>query len=694
MIKDEMIEVASITKKQTMNDIVNLTIVELALSYKAMQRLIAISELVRDSSFNYKSWLKWYKQDNNTEITLDKFIKDFGITTIKKEKSHISMIPSLQKMFLCIVMYNSKSNREQLIDDYSKLLARLELNNILKGQITPSIIKIYQTKKKYYSDLYLSLKTNHALESEILDLLTPKRFRDSSVAEESFEGKNPFESDYFRITTSAPIRRLQDKTQIFPQEKSDFVRRRLTHSVEVSAVGRRLGLMVEKELFEKGYLLKHGEYVNRYSHSIATILETAGLVHDIGNPPFGHFGEDSIQRYFKELIERYKLERTIEEAELRIEQHKDEQDEKKSVALSVSKILLKEHNEIALVAEEFSKLSEEQREDFMHFDGNVQGLRILRHLGLSADDNSFNLTMPTLATIIKYPFPAKHDVIKNIHSTKKYGYYQSEKGTYERICETLHIKEGKRHPFAYLLEAADDIVNVTSDVEDGFKMGIIGLEELKQKVNALEDEYLNFEEIEKYIKNQSGDIDCSQKVINELLVKEFRIRAVHTLIDEAVKIFVNNFEDIIHDCYAYENKDTSLSIENTILGNELLKTSELRNALSDLQKITYKDKYVLKSELLGEHVITAMLDKFIGCMFPETFEEEEERANKLILSPKTTEGKLYALISPNYKHAYGCKDDEVPNEPYQRFQLAVDHVSGMTDSYIVDLYNELTNRKR
>ena len=188
----------------------------------------------------------------------------------------------------------------------------------------------------------------------------------------------------------------------------------MTHSVEVSAVGRRLGLMVEKELFEKGYLLKHGEYVNRYSHSIATILETAGLVHDIGNPPFGHFGEDSIQRYFKELIERYKLERTIEEAELRIEQHKDEQDEKKSVALSVSKILLKEHNEIALVAEEFSKLSEEQREDFMHFDGNVQGLRILRHLGLSADDNSFNLTMPTLATIIKYPFPAKCSYGSNI----------------------------------------------------------------------------------------------------------------------------------------------------------------------------------------------------------------------------------------------------------------------------------------
>lgn len=693
MTTDEMIEVASITKKQTMNDIVNLTIVELALSYKAMQRLIAVCELVRETAFNYRSWLKWYK-DVNHEISLDKYIKDFGVTTIKKEKSRISMIPTLQKMFLCIVVYNSTPNHEQLIDDYSNLLARLELNNMLRGEITPDTIKAYKNKKKYYNDLYLQLKNNHALENEILDLLTPKRFRESSVTADSFEGKNPFESDYFRITTSAPIRRLQDKTQIFPQEKSDFVRRRLTHSIEVSAVGRRLGLMVEKQLFEKGFLLKHGEYSNHYSHSIATILETAGLVHDIGNPPFGHFGEDTIQRYFRELIERHNLEQTIEEAELKIEQHKGEQDEKKSVALSVSRILLKESKEIALVAQNFSKLSEEQREDFMHFDGNVQGLRILRHLGLAADDNSFNLTMPTLATIIKYPFPAKHEVVADNHSTEKYGYYQSEKETYEQICRTLHLKEGKRHPLAYLLEAADDIVNVTSDVEDGFKMGIISLEELKQKINALGNPYLNFEEIEKYIKNLSGDIDCSQKVINELLVKEFRIRAVHTLIDETVTIFVGSLEDIIHDGYIYEDKDATISIDNTILGNELLKTSKLRKALSDLQKITYKDKYVLKSELLGEHVITTMLDKFIGCMFPEKFDTDEKRTHKLILSSKTTEGKLYALISPNYKHAYGCKDDEVPNEPYQRFQLAVDHVSGMTDSYIVDLYNELTNRKR
>ncbi len=693
MIEEEMLEVASLTKKQTMNDIVNLTIVELALSHKAMQRLIAICELVRESSFNYKLWLKWYKQETNTEVTLDKYIKDFDITTIKKEKSHILMIPSLQKMFLCIVMYNSKPNHEQLIDDYSKLLARLELNNILKGEITPSVIKVFKNKKKHYNDLYLQLRTNHALESELLDLLTPKRFRESSVAEDSFEGKNPFESDYFRITTSAPIRRLQDKTQIFPQEKSDFVRRRLTHSVEVSAVGRRLGLMVEKQLFEKGYLLKHGEYVNRFSHSIATILETAGLVHDIGNPPFGHFGEDSIQRYFRELINRYQLEKKIEAAELKIEQLENNQNQKKSVALSVSKILLKEHQEIGVIAEEFSKLNDKCL-DFMHFDGNVQGLRILRHLGLSADDNSFNLTMPTMATIIKYPFPAKHDVIEENHSTEKYGYYQSEKETYEQICKVLHLKKGKRHPLAYLLEAADDIVNVTSDVEDGFKMGIIGLEELKQKVDAIGEKNLNFEEIEKYIKNQSGGVDCSQKVINELLVKEFRIRAVHTLIDETVKIFVDNIEDIILDCYTYDEKDSAASVENAILGNELLKTSKLRKALSGLQKITYKDKYVLKSELLGEHVITSMLDKFIGCMFPEKFENDEERVNKLILSSKTTEGKLYALISPNYKHAYGCKDDEVPNDPYQRFQLAVDHVSGMTDSYIVDLYNELTNRKR
>lgn len=531
-------------------------------------------------------------------------------------------------------------------------------------------------------------------EKKLIALLNPKRFRETNSSKDSYEYKNPFESDYFRVVTAAPIRRLQDKTQIFPQEKSDFVRRRLTHSIEVAAVGRRLGLMVEERLKQKRIITKNGEYVQNFSHSMAAILETAGLVHDIGNPPFGHFGEDTIQQYFKNLEQRDTFEKTLAAAQLKVVHQQDEKNNKKTTALSITKFLLNEQQEIGRVATEFARLKE-AKNDFMRFDGNVQGFRILRHLGLSTDHNSFNLTMPTMATIIKYPFPSTQKEIKGNHSTEKFGYYQSEKEAYETICSTLHLQAGKRHPLAYLLEAADDIVNVTSDVEDGFKMGIIRKDEIENQMRNLRKRKLYFSSILHDEQKQAQNGNCFVDITDELLVKEFRIRAVHTLIEEAVDVFVKNIKDIINDCYIDDENSLRLTLANPILGNELLGGSKLRQALSSLQSKTYRDTYVLRSELLGEHIITEMLNKFIGCMFSDTLKEKVIKGQKkFILKHRTTDGKLYALISPNYKRAFDCNEDEVPIEPYQRFQLAVDHVSGMTDSYIVDLYNKLVNKKR
>ncbi len=136
-------------------------------------------------------------------------------------------------------------------------------------------------------------------ENQFVKMLTPTRFRQSTLCPNDFEFENPFESDYFRIITSAPFRRLQDKTQIFPLADCDFVRRRLTHSLEVSAYGERLGRMVEEELVKNGKLSNSCQVVK--NHNIATILKVAGLVHDIGNPPFGHFGEQTIQEYFSDM---------------------------------------------------------------------------------------------------------------------------------------------------------------------------------------------------------------------------------------------------------------------------------------------------------------------------------------------------------------------------------------------------------
>ena len=701
--QEEYVTISSSTGDELL-DIINPISVLYTLRIKATQRFIAMCELIRASSFKFSEWKEWYAKylrDDISEEELGDYITEFNISIIKIEDGRINAIKNFANYYKAMLMaeitIKEEDKKEQFLNDYSRYLCLDELlkfySFVDKGRLDDNIFNYTQQLKNIFHELFYAQDIKQvAIEKELLLMLNDKRFRESSLTLKDFEGRNPFESDYFRIVTSAPIRRLQDKTQIFPQEKSDFVRRRLTHSMEVAAVGRQLGLMVEEKLIESGALFKDQEYAKRYSHAMAAILETAGLVHDIGNPPFGHFGEDTIQQYFKNLISKVQNQENIQ-AQIKALKIKRTSEGKKKIEVLMATLTKATEKPIDKIAEHFNALQPEQKEDFTNFDGNVQGLRILRHLGLSADHSSFNLTMPTMAAIIKYPFPAKHDKITNNHSSDKCGYYQSEKESYEDICKILHMRPGKRHPLAYLLEAADDIVNVTSDVEDGYKMGIISFDDLRKKINRLQIKDLHFKTIKEYEEKQASNDMCSVAISNELLVKEFRIRAVHKLMDEAVNIFVSNIHDIISD--SYDNGKKDLNIKNKILGNELLQDSSLRNALSDLQFQTYHDRHVLKSELLGEHVITTILDKFIGCMFSDAIKEEVNNGEKkYILNSKSADGKLYALISSNYKRAFDCEENEVPAEPYQRFLLAVDHVSGMTDSYIVDLYNELTNRKR
>ena len=706
--KEEWVSVISHTDNVLL-DTANQTIVQLVLHNKAMQRLIAICETIRATSFKYTEWEKWYSQlqdESNildTDLKIDDIISKFDISVIQNDTNEIKMISSVAEMYRMIILteatIHDTNKANQYLNDSSRFLSLKEisqLGNFLSEHDTNfALLFITDLYKKHRKLYYAPNIKRVSIESELLQMIAPERFRPTTVEDNEFEGKNPFESDYFRVVTSAPIRRLQDKTQIFPQEKSDFVRRRLTHSMEVAAIGRHLGRMVEERLIEDGFLLNNGEYIKNFKHSIATILETAGLVHDIGNPPFGHFGEDTIQTYFKKLKgeqmqNRLKLQTSVGSFQIKKESTGEEK-----IELLVASLQQACKTPIDKIAKAFIDLDDEKSSDFTNFDGNVQSFRILRHLGLSADNNSFNLTMPTLATIIKYPFPAKHNKIAKNHSSKKSGYYQSEKDAYEKICQTLHLRQGKRHPLSYLLEAADDIVNVTSDVEDGYKMGIISFNEITKAIDTLNITELKSDTIKQFVDDQVKRGGCSVDATNELYIKEFRIRAVHHLLQETVDIFIENTHAIMYDSYATDDNNTPAQHQdNPILGNELLQNSKLRKALSKLQSKTYDDCNVLKSELLGEHVITEMLNKFIGCMFSQDVKTKKENdEEKHILETKSAAGKLYALISPNYKRAFNCQQDEVPKDSYQRFQLAVDYISGMTDSYIVDLYNELTNSK-
>jgi dGTPase len=276
-------------------------------------------------------------------------------------------------------------------------------------------------------------------------LLNEKRFREKSSTIKS-DGRNTFENDYGRLISSAPIRRLQDKTQVFPLEESDYIRTRLTHSLEVSYLASSIGQSIEN------LLLKKEELDPELKGNLSSLLRVAGLVHDLGNPPFGHFGEEAIKKFFKRYFK----------------------DNKKTT------------------------LSNLEKADFENFDGNVQTLRILSKLYYFGDEFGYNLNYSSLATIIKYPSNSidgnkkllaqndynnldTEDVKTHTYeiSKKKFGFFQSEKEMYSEIDNHLKL-EHRRHPVVYLLEAADDIAYSAADIEDGIKLGKVDLNDVER----------------------------------------------------------------------------------------------------------------------------------------------------------------------------------------------------------------------
>src|ERR1700694_4636971 len=210
-------------------------------------------------------------------------------------------------------------------------------------------------------------------------LLSDKTFRPRSPLKD-FDGRDPFENDYGRIISSTFIRRLQDKTQVFPLEESDFIRTRLTHSLEVSSIARSLGKSIEKRLVSDGKLNP------KFQWYIPSLLNIAGLVHDLGNPPYGHFGESAIQVFFEKYFSNSS-----------------------------------NYNN--------SVWTDQEMNDFKFFDGNVQTFRILRKLAYLNDEHSYNITFSTLASIVKYPRSSisgnKGKMATDI-AEKKFGFFVTE----------------------------------------------------------------------------------------------------------------------------------------------------------------------------------------------------------------------------------------------------------------------------
>ena len=408
-------------------------------------------------------------------------------------------------------------------------------------------------------------------------LLSLKRYGDTNkrLRKEQDETRLGFEVDYDRIIFSSEFRSLQDKTQVIPLSETDFVHTRLTHSLEVSVVGRSLGRKVGQKLLEKHPHLKSS--LGYQANDFGAIVAAAALAHDIGNPPFGHSGEKAIGQFFK----------TGEGST-----YKDQ-----------------------LTAKEY--------QDLCDFEGNANGFKILTQ-SREGREGGLRLSYATLGAFMKYPKESLPKKPTSHISDKKYGVFQSEKEAFQDVAQELGLidkKDGEslrysRHPLAFLVEAADDICYTIIDFEDGINLGLIQEEfALEYLINLVRDTI----NIEKYHQLQN----------TQDRVSYLRALAINSLINEAVAIFMANEDAILQGTFnialldksTYEaqiNDIIKISIENIyqstevvdkeISGfeiiNQLLKTyvnainSAHTNSASNYDKLILKS--LPKSLILGD----------------------------------------------------------------------------------------------
>lgn len=430
-------------------------------------------------------------------------------------------------------------------------------------------------------------------------LLSDKRLGMEEYSDRKHD-RTDFQRDYDRLIFSSPFRRLQNKTQVFPLPGHIFVHNRLTHSLEVSCVGRSLGANVGREL-EKKYPGMKANFSD-----IGSIVSAACLAHDMGNPPFGHSGERAIAAFFAEggIGQKWK-----------------------------DKVL-----------------AEGGRwDDFLHFEGNANALRLLTHQFIGRRRGGFALTYSTLASIIKYPYASTYAGEKG-----KFGFFQSEEETFQKIIRELGIcadsvepHKYARYPLVYLVEAADDICYQIMDIEDACKLHILTREE------AI-DYLLNFFEGEKreHIIRVMRMVDDGNEQIAYL-----RSCIIGLLVEECSRVFMAHEEEILN---------------GVPIGPLIERISDpAREAYASCSEMAYKRIYqsheVVDVELAGYRIFSQLISLL----------------TEAVMSRKSTYSQLLLHRIPDQ---YDTKVETT----YGKIQCVLDYISGMTDVYALDLYRKIT----
>ena len=465
-------------------------------------------------------------------------------------------------------------------------------------------------------------------------LLCEKRRRSSSTSAVAAETRNEFQRDYHRIICSASFRRLQDKTQVFPLDRGDFVRTRLTHSLEVASFAKSLGQMIFRIIMEKEM---DKDITPDRIVKICSILECSGLIHDIGNPPFGHFGEDLIRDWFRKNLPHMEF------------------DSKKITDI----------------------LSEQMAADLYNFEGNAQALRLLTKLHFLVDENGMNLTYPLLNTIIKYPVSSLEINCKSGDiRKKKMGYYQADREIFEDITSSTGTFD-RRHPLAFILEAADDIAYKTADTEDAVKKGFISY-------TVLLDELRN-----NYAANCPTDAEKAAILTAAEKLEKFHAYAVANKVaspeQNAVQRWIIYVQGILLNCAVNAFIANYSYIMDGAFKKELLAVSDantLAFALSDMaDRYVFRSQEIYKLEIAAEAIYEFLLGRLTRAAV--LYDTDLPR------SP--IDMRIMELVSDNYIRAYAtCSAGRSDAEKlYLRLLLVTDFICGMTDGYAKKLYREL-----
>lgn len=428
--------------------------------------------------------------------------------------------------------------------------------------------------------------------------------------------RTAYERDWDRIIFSSPFRRLQNKTQVFPLPEEVFVHNRLTHSLEVASVGRSLGKLVGKKIALFDEVNSNSEVKNFYRNHLKNVIAAACLAHDLGNPAFGHSGEEAISKYFNDKAND----------------------------------------------SNFRKLfSDRQWSDLTHFEGNANTIRILTKKVNGKDNGSFRLTYSTLGAIIKYPCESSATLKSQLHR-KKYGYFQIDESVFLDIVTELKMISDKdstgkiiykRHPFVFLVEAADDICYNIIDLEDAHRLGILDYELVKRLLSSLIE--LNQSENVPQFKINLKEVESDK---NEA-VAYLRAKAINYLAIRCADIFITNKDDIL--------KGT--------LNNDLLNLiPEAQSIIKEIKSVSIKQIYnstsVVKIELAGFRIMSGLIEDFVEAAI--LTEEKRQNRHKKVLS-----------LLPNQ---FQFQEDA---DAYTKVMHIIDFVSGMTDLFALKLYKNL-----